>query len=128
SVALPEVREPESQPASASTIEEKQVRRLKEEEPSSAPASAEVAAEVSAEEITLHVGERRYRVRGFGKNLSFDQLRINLFCSRDGGGGFHVDTLDLYSSRQRAAYVKQAAVEMGLTEEAVKKDLGQVLR
>lgn len=82
--------------------------------------------DVSEEEITLQLGDRRYRVRGFGKNLSYDQLRINLLCSR--GGGFHVDTLDLYSSRQRAAFIKQASVELSMTEEGMKKDLGQVLR
>jgi DNA primase catalytic core len=90
------------------------------------PVATDVPAEVSEEEITLQLGDRRYRVRGFGKNLSYDQLRINLLCAR--GGGFHVDTLDLYSSRQRAAFIKQASVELSMSEEGMKKDLGQVLR
>ena len=94
--------------------------------PAAPAAAVDVPAEVSEEEITLQLGDRRYRVRGFGKNLSYDQLRINLLCSR--GGGFHVDTLDLYSSRQRAAFTKQSSVELGMTEEGMKKDLGQVLR
>ena len=29
---------------------------------------------------------------------------------------FHVDTLDLYSAKQRAAYVKEAAAEIGVIE------------
>jgi hypothetical protein len=43
------------------------------------------------------------------------------------GGSFHVDTLDLYSARHRQAYVKQAATELGLEEQTIKKDLGRVL-
>jgi hypothetical protein len=39
----------------------------------------------------------------------------------------HVDTLDLYSARQRAAFVKQAAVEIESHEDTVKRDLGQLL-
>ena len=91
----------------------------------SAPAAPEVPAEVTAEEVVIRLGDRRYRVRGLGKNLAYDVLRINLLASR--GEGFHVDTLDLYSARQRAAYVKPAAEELGVMEDVVRKDLGQVL-
>ena len=41
--------------------------------------------------------------------------------------GFHVDTLDLYSARQRSVFVKQAAEELGIKEEIIRRDLGQVL-
>jgi DNA primase len=85
----------------------------------------DVPAEVRGEEIVIAQGDRRYRVRGLGKNLSYDLLKINLLASRN--GGFHVDTLDLYSARQRAVFVKQAAIEMGVKEEAVRHDLGRVL-
>jgi DNA primase len=71
-------------------------------------------------------GDRRYRVRGLAKNLSFDALKVNLLVSRD--EGFHVDTLDLYQARQRAAYVKNAASELALREETIKRDVGHVLR
>ena len=43
------------------------------------------------------------------------------------GPAFHADTLDLDSARQRGAFVKQAAVELGLRDETVKRDLGKVL-
>ncbi len=71
-------------------------------------------------------GDRRYRIRGLGKNLAFDALKVNLLASR--GEGFHVDTLDLYSSRQRTGFVKQGALELKLEEDVVKNDLGQVIR
>jgi DNA primase catalytic core len=85
----------------------------------------DVPAEIRAEEIVIAQGDRRYRVRGLGKNLSYDLLKINLLASRN--DGFHVDTLDLYSARQRAVFVKQAAIEMGVKEEVVRHDLGRVL-
>ena len=86
----------------------------------------DVPAEVKGEEIGITLGDRRYRVRGLAKNLSYAILRVNLLAAR--GDGFHVDTLDLYAARQRAVFIKQAAIEMGLTEEAGKHDLRHVLR
>ncbi len=89
-----------------------------------APA-VEVPTEIRAEEIVITLGDRRYRVRGLAKNLSYDLLKVNLLASR--GDGFHVDTLDLYSARQRMVFLKQAAIEMGVKEDVVKRDLGRVL-
>lgn len=75
-------------------------------------------------------GERRWRVRGLDKVPSFDLLRLNVLVSRPDeklGQVFHVDTLDLYSARARAAFVKAAADELGLSEDVVRRDLGKVL-
>jgi len=77
------------------------------------------------EELRFDFGERRYRVRGLQKNLSHDALRVNLLASR--GERVHVDTLDLYSSRQRLAFLKQAALELESHEDTLKRDLGQLL-
>jgi DNA primase len=94
------------------------------------PAAVDAPAEVKGEEIAITLGDRRYRVRGLAKNLSYAILRVNLLAARDTPDhpGFHVDTLDLYAARQRAVFIKQAAVEMGLKEDAVKHDLQHVLR
>jgi DNA primase len=78
--------------------------------------------------ITL--GDRRWRIRGLDKVSSFDLLRLNVLVSRpDAGLGqtFHVDTLDLYSARARAVFVKCAADELGVSEEVIKRDLAKVL-
>ena len=72
----------------------------------------------------IRLGDRRWRIRGLSKNTGFEQLKINVLCGR--AEGFFVDTLDLYSARQRAAFVRETAVETGQKEEAVKKDLGKV--
>ena len=38
-----------------------------------------------------------------------------------------MDTLDLYAARQRSIFTKQAAEELGVKEEVIRRDLGQVL-
>jgi DNA primase catalytic core len=81
--------------------------------------------EVRGEQIELRLGDRFFRVRGLAKNTSFEQLRVNVLCAR--ADAFHVDTLDMYSARQRAAYIKQAAVELGVQDEVLKRDLGRLL-
>jgi DNA primase len=88
------------------------------------PPAPEVTTQ--GDEITIEQEDRRYRVRGLAKNLSYELLKINLLASR--GDGLHVDTLDLYSARQRMAFAKQAGIELGIQEETVKHDLGRVLR
>ena len=91
---------------------------------SAAPA-VDVPIEVKGEEIIVTLGDRRYRIRGLAKNLSYDLLKVNLLASR--GDSFHLDTLDLYAARQRAVFQKQAAIEMGVKEDVIKRDLGRVL-
>jgi hypothetical protein len=85
----------------------------------------EVPCEVKDNEITLTLGDRRYRVRGLAKNLSFELLKVNLLAAR--GESFYVDTLDLYSAKQRQSYITHAALELQLRDDILKADLGRVL-
>jgi DNA primase len=93
-------------------------------------------------EYVLTFGPRRYRVRGLEKNLSYESLKVNLLAAapmaeadRPGDHpdestrpqAVHVDTLDLYQARARAAFVKSAAAELGVPEEIIKGDVGKVL-
>jgi len=87
--------------------------------------SAGVEAEVSGGDVVIRFGDRWYRVRGLSKNLSYDLMRVNVLVSR--GERMHVDTFDLYSSRHRGAFVKEAASELEVKEGVVRKDLGKVL-
>ena len=90
------------------------------------PASApEVDAQVSDAEIVMNFGERRYRVRGLAKNLSYELLKVNLLAAR--GERFYVDTLDLYAAKARQVYITQAAIELQLKDDILKADLGRVL-
>jgi len=91
---------------------------------------------VSGEELRLTVGERFYRVRGLPTKAANEHLKVNLYVRRagpadarpaPGHGGYHVDTVDLYSARQRQVFARQAAVELGASEETLKRELGQVI-
>jgi len=100
-------------------------------EPTAAPAPViDVPVEMRGEDIFIQQGTRRYRIRGLNKNMSYELLKINVLVSGQtprGVSAFHVDTFDLYSARQRGAFTKQAGEELGIKEEVVRHDLGQVL-
>ncbi len=91
---------------------------------------ADIDAEIKDQEIVMIFGDRRYRIRGLEKNLSYDQLKVNVLVLRDGPDGqpvIHVDTLDLYAARPRSVFLKQAAVELGVQDDVIKADLGKLL-
>lgn len=85
----------------------------------------DIEAKVAGDEVVIVLGDRRYRVRGLPKNMSGEQLKVNVLVSR--GDAFHVDTLDLYAARARSGYVTQAAVELRLKEDVIKHDLARML-
>jgi DNA primase catalytic core len=92
--------------------------------------SEEGPAEVREAEIVFTFGAnadaRRYRVRGLAKNLAYEVLKVNVLVEK--GDAVHVDTLDLRASKPKAAYVTQAARELGLGEEVINADLRKVFR
>jgi hypothetical protein len=88
------------------------------------PNTLDVPIEIKGDEITIEQGDRRYRVRGLGKNLSLDILKVNLLAMR--GDALHVDTLDLNVDRQKVVFIKRAAEELEVTEDVIRKDLGRV--
>jgi DNA primase len=89
------------------------------------PAPAELA-EALADETVMAFGDRRYRVRGLSKNLSFETLKINLHIAC-GETSYYVDTFDLYSARGRNLFIVNAAKDLAVREEIVKADLGRLL-
>jgi DNA primase catalytic core len=100
-------------------------------------ATAPLAESNSKGEFLLTLGTRHWRIRGWQKNLAPEQMRVNAQVRTEASEGakgtgateaaYYVDTLDVYSAKQRAAYVKQAAVELGVSDDSIKRDLGQVL-
>ena len=76
-------------------------------------------------DLILSYGERRYRIRGWKKSLNPEALKVNVLVSKD--DHFHVDSFDLYQAKARAAFIKQAGIELGEAEDVLKHDLGRVL-
>ena len=87
----------------------------------------DVVPHVDGDELIVVLGDRRWRVRGLRRNTSFDALRVNVLVSIVGAERFHVDTLDLYAARARAAFIKATGDELSLQDDVVKRDLGRVL-
>jgi len=81
---------------------------------------------ITSDDVLLCFGDRQWRVRGLGKNVAPEAMKVNVRVSRE-GGGFHVDAIELYSARQRAQYIVVAAAELGVEERVIKKDLGELL-
>ena len=94
-------------------------------------AGPDVDVQAVPDELHIEQGGCQWRVRGWRKNLSPEQMRVNVQVRRvslDGSpAGYHMDTLDLYSAKGRASFIRQAAIELGLSDESVKRDLGHVL-
>ena len=86
----------------------------------------EIPHEIQGQDLLLTLGDRAYRVRGWQKPLNPETLKVNLMVSR--GERFHVDTLDLYQAKARVAFIKQAGMELGDSEDRLKLELGKVLR
>jgi DNA primase len=89
------------------------------------PPTSTVTLETRDDGLFITLGERTYRIRGLDKNASADQLKVQLMVQR--GEAFFIDKLDLYASKQRQIFINQACVELGVSDEIIKKDLGKVL-
>lgn len=90
------------------------------------PQAEPLPVDVDDKELRVTLGDRVYTVRGIDKNLSYEQLKVWLKVAR--GEHFHIDTVELYTARQRAAWCKAASVELGLSEDVARTDLGALLR
>ncbi|MDH5648557.1 MAG: DNA primase [Gammaproteobacteria bacterium] len=89
------------------------------------PLPVEPSTEIKENEIVMSMDDRRYRVRGLEKNLSYETLRVNLLVNR--GTSIHIDTFDLYSAKHRGAFIQLAASELNVDLGILKRDLGKVL-
>jgi DNA primase len=90
-----------------------------------APAAASREIE-DPSSIDFARGDRHYRVRGLDRNLSYAQMKTIVRVAR--GEQVFLDQLDFISARQRANFIKQAAIDIGVKEEIVKNDLASIYR
>jgi len=81
--------------------------------------------EVTDAEVTITTGDRRYRIRGLKEQLNPQRLKVRITVSRR--ELVHIDTLDLYVSRLRKSFIREAAAELYVEEETIKRDLGRLL-
>lgn len=91
----------------------------------SSMAKGEMKAESKGEDWEITLGERKYRIRGLEKNLSYDVMKVNIRASQQ--DVYYIDTLDLYSARARALFIKAASEAMQSEAKEIERDLGKVL-
>jgi DNA primase catalytic core len=126
------IPEPVTMPATATTpAEGRPIPSLaaKAEEPTAAAKGKNALIEIKGDEVTMTFGDRRYRIRGLIKNMSHGALKVNVFVSRSNGRGemrYFGDTFDLYHAKPRLSFANQAAEELELKEEIVRRELGEV--
>ncbi len=78
-------------------------------------------------ELVLTLERLRWRVRGWQKNHSSEVMKINLQVVDNETGVLFVDSLDMYSAKQRSSYIKHASEELACDDSLIKKDIGQIL-
>jgi DNA primase len=115
-------------------VQKEAAKEEKEKEKPTTPASpasslpaagCDIPAEIKPDGVIIQLEDRQWRIRGLSKNMSYEILRINVRVSK--AEKFFLDNIDLYSARQRFTFVKQAALELEVDEELIKKDLGKLL-
>ncbi len=89
------------------------------------PPTPSAASQATDDELRFEFGPRRWRVRGLAKNTSYEALKVNLLVAES--DRFHVDSLDLYAARTRAAFLKEASLELSVKDDVLKTDLGKIL-
>lgn len=96
----------------------------------------EPEAEDFPAELQMQTGLLRWRVWGWQKNPSAEVLKIKLQARHaapstppepTAPGLVFVDSLDLYAARSRGAFARAAALELGVAEDVLKRELGAVL-
>jgi DNA primase len=107
------------------TTENRQPTTIEPASPLPAAPGVDIPTQVKATGVYITLGDRVYRVRGLTKNMAYDVLKINLMVSSS--EHVHVDSFNLYSSRQRGIFASQAALELAVKESVIKGDLRNVL-
>lgn len=85
----------------------------------------DATAQVLEDRVLFSRGDRRYELRELAHDER-DRLRVNLRVEAE--GGLHVDTLDLYAGRSRAAFARAVSPILGVPEAAIESDLGLMIR
>jgi DNA primase len=143
--AISEARDVEEARESSEAREERDEEKAAEKplkEESGRTSERVGAGHAERDELVYRFGGRTWRVRGLSKNTSYSALRVNLSVRKEAppaakyatpatpaayGGGFFVDTLDLYAARPRAVFLAQASAELEEEASVIKRDMGEVL-
>lgn len=80
---------------------------------------------VSDTDVVITFDDRHYRIHGLDKQLKAERLRVRITVARRDLA--HIDTLDLYVARLRKTFIREAAAELYVEAETIKRDVGRLL-
>lgn len=106
--------------------------------PMSAPTSAPPQAQIERDVLSLACGAHTWQVRGLPQKSPGAILKLNVRVAMAGGTAdddthlssnfaLHVDSIDLYNARARGVFVTQAAAELRVSEDILRREIGRVL-
>ena len=88
------------------------------------PSDVNLKVEKKDDAIYVSFNERSYRIRGLGtKNL--ERMRVNIKVQD--GEQYHLDTIDLYSSKSRAIFTSQCRKVMKASEGELSRELNRIV-
>jgi len=109
------------------------VNAVPSEEPAARPmplsAPNEPKVEAEGDDVKVTIGPRVYQVLWLEKSLARGRMQVNVKVSGANVRGeyrYHGDTFDMESAQRRAAFIKQAAYELAVKEEAMHSDVGRL--
>jgi hypothetical protein len=93
------------------------------------PVGATTTSTPGRDEVFVAFATRSWRIRGARAraNVDGDRLGVALSVSDTMSGRFHLDTLDLYLARQRAAFLDAAASELVTDRDGLTGEMAAVL-
>ena len=125
-IKLPDgIKDPNDYLLSGKTKEE--FIRLIENQPqdsSCKPQDNQPQVNEEGEQINFNFSNCSYRIRGLSWNR-LDQLRVNIKISSN--GNYHLDTLDLYSAKQRQVFTSQAGKVLDIGASDLNVDLNYIV-
>ncbi len=78
-------------------------------------------------EIRLNTGTHTWRIRGATRAKGYETLKANVMVTDTTTGRFHVDTIDLYSARQRSGFIAALVDELHVPVATVAAEIDQAL-
>ena len=134
SIPAPAASEPPAKPAQPQErVFSLAVHAVPSAEPAARPmpmsAPTEPKVEVDGDDVKVTIGPRVYQVLWLEKSLARGRMQVNVKVSGVNVRGeyrYHGDTFDMESAQRRATFIKQAAYELAVKEEAMHSDVGRL--
>ena len=87
------------------------------------PVNNEEHIQIIKEGLFISIGGRKYHIRGI--EHTNQRLKVNVKAQTD--KRFHIDSIDLYISKQRKVFAKESALLFNIDTETAEADLNRII-